>query len=168
MNNKKEMNVKKIYLKHENVVHEFITTSSPFVCEFCYTSDRCLKIKNGFSEEPIEILNMNNTQREFKYQSKNFYGKGYCTDVINIHIKIISSYSFSVLITRDSAFLDMPIDFHELTSSDVLTPKYIHENILKKLIETTRNIDCFSKLLREIKDEESHFYKNSNSFLDIY
>lgn len=167
MSNKKQIDVKRIYLKHEDKVHVFVTTSSPFVCNFCTFDINCDIIVDGLSEEPIDILNMTKYQKEYRYESKHFYGVGYCTDVISLRIKIINAYVFSILITRDSAFLEMPMDFHEVISQDILTPKFIHEKLLEKLIMTTKTIECFKKLLDSRQDEHQDFL-NSNSFVDVY
>ena len=109
---------------------------------------------DGFSDEPIEILNYNKFEKQFKYESTHFYGEGYAMDIISLEIKLINSYAFSILISRESPFTEMPLDFHEITSPSTLTPKYIHTVILEKLEETVKSIDSVQKLLSYKRDED--------------
>lgn len=154
MSNNNKVNVRRIYLKHEGVIHEFKTYTSPFVCKTCYHDSNCPITVDGFSNEPIDILNFNKFEKQFRYESTQFYGEGYGMDIISIEIKLINSYAFSILISRESPFTEMPLDFHEVTSSSTLTPKYIHENILEKLKLTVEHINSFQKLLSCRRDDE--------------
>lgn len=154
MDNNSKVNVRKIYLRHDNIIHEFKTYTSPFVCRSCYHDPNCPVVVDGFSNEPIEILNFNKFEKKFKYESTQFYGEGYAMDIISIEIKIINSYAFSILISRESPFTEMPLDFHEITSSSTLTPKYIHESILEKLKITVESIDSFRKILSSKRDND--------------
>ena len=155
-NNQKKVNVRRIYLKHDDKVHEFKTFTSPFVCRVCYHDPYCPIVMDGFSDEPIELLNFNKFEKQYKYESINFYGEGYCMDLITIEIKLVNSYAFSVLISRESPFTEMPIDFHEVTSNTVLTPRIIHENILDKLATSCREIESFKTLLNFRRDESNN------------
>lgn len=155
-NNQKEVNVRRIYLKHDDKVHEFKTYTSPFVCRVCYHDPHCPIVVDGFSDEPIELLNFNKFEKQYKYESVNFYGEGYCMDLITIEIKLVNSYAFSILISRESPFTEMPIDFHEVTSHTVLTPRIIHENILEKLTTTCKEIENFKTLLSFRRDENNN------------
>ena len=154
MNNSSKVNVRRLYLKHDNIIHEFKTYTSPFVCRVCYHDPNCPIVMDGFSDEPIEILNYNKFEKQFKYESTHFYGEGYAMDIISIEIKLINSYAFSILITRESPFTEMPLDFHEITSPSTLTPKYIHTVILEKLEQTVKSIDSVQKLLSYKRDED--------------
>ena len=154
MNNSSKVNVRRLYLKHDNIIHEFKTYTSPFVCRVCYHDPNCPIVMDGFSDEPIEILNYNKFEKQFKYESTHFYGEGYAMDIISLEIKLINSYAFSILITRESPFTEMPLDFHEITSPSTLTPKYIHTVILEKLEQTVKSIDSVQKLLSYKRDED--------------
>ena len=154
MTNSSKVNVRRLYLKHEGVIHEFKTYTSPFVCKVCYHDPNCPIVIDGFSDDPIEILNYNKFEKQFKYESTHFYGEGYAMDIISIEVKLINSYAFSILISRESPFTEMPLDFHEITSPSTLTPKYIHTVILEKLEETVKSIDSVQKLLSYKRDED--------------
>lgn len=158
MSNNNKVNVRRVYLRHEGIIHEFKTYTSPFVCKVCYHDPNCPVVTDGFSDEPIEILNFNKFEKQFKYESTHFYGEGYGMDIISIEIKLINSYAFSILISRESPFTEMPLDFHEITSPSTITPKYIHVKILEKLKSTVENIDSVQKLLlcRKDDDESNH------------
>ena len=168
MSNNNKVNVRRIYLKHEDVVHEFKTYTSPFVCKVCYHDAHCPIVIDGFSDEPIEILNFNKFEKQYKYESVNFYGEGYCMDIVSIEIRLINSYAFTVLISRESPFTEMPLDFHEITSNTILTPRIIHENILKKLTLSVNQIDSLRKLLNSKRDEDNNGGTSSNNNYGIY
>ena len=163
------VNVRRLYLKHEGVIHEFKTYTSPFVCKVCYHDPNCPIVIDGFSHEPIEILNYNKFEKQFKYESTHFYGEGYAMDIISVEIKLINSYAFSILISRESPFSEMPLDFHEITSPSTLTPKYIHTVIIEKLEKTTKSVDSVQKLLsyRRDDDEPNHGF-GAKPPLNIY
>ena len=164
-----KVNVRRIYLKHKGVIHEFKTYTSPFVCKVCYHDPNCPIVMDGFSDEPIEILNYNKFEKTFKYESTHFYGEGYAMDIISIEIKLINSYAFSILITRESPFTEMPLDFYEITSPSTLTPKYIHTVIIEKLEQTVKSLDSIQKLLscRRDDDEPNHGF-GTKPPLNIY
>ena len=163
------INVRRLYLKHDNVIHEFKTYTSPFVCKVCYHDPNCPIVIDGFSHEPIEILNYNKFEKQFKYESTHFYGEGYAMDIISVEIKLINSYAFSILISRESPFSEMPLDFHEITSPSTLTPKYIHTVIIEKLEQTVKSVDSVQKLLsyRRDDDEPNHGF-GAKPPLNIY
>jgi len=168
-NTQKQVNVRRIYLKHDGVIHEFKTYTSPFVCKVCYHDPNCPIVIDGFSDEPIEILNFNKFEKQFKYESTHFYGEGYAMDIISIEIKLINSYAFSVLISRESPFTEMPLDFHEVTSPSTITPKYLHTIVLEKLEKTVKSIDSVQKLLSYKRDdEEQNKFIASKGGLGIY
>jgi hypothetical protein len=152
MNNK--INVRRLYLKHDGIIHEFKTYTSPFVCKVCYHDPNCPIVMDGFSDDPIEILNYNKFEKQFKYESTHFYGEGYAMDIISIEIKLINSYAFSILISRESPFTEMPLDFHEITSPSTLTPKYVHTVLLEKLKLTVKSVDSVNKLLSYKRDDD--------------
>jgi len=154
MTNNSKVNVRRLYLKHDNVIHEFKTYTSPFVCRVCYHDPNCPIVMDGFSDEPIEILNYNKFEKQFKYESTHFYGEGYAMDIISVEIKLINSYAFSILITRESPFTEMPLDFHEITSPSTLTPKFVHTVLLEKLKFTVESIESVQKLLSYKRDED--------------
>ena len=160
MTNSSKVNVRRLYLKHEGVIHEFKTYTSPFVCRVCYHDPNCPIVMDGFSEESIEILSYNKFEKTFKYESTHFYGEGYAMDIISLEIKLINSYAFSILISRESPFTEMPLDFHEITSPSTLTPKYIHTVIIEKLEETVKSVESVRKLLlyKRDDDEVNHGY----------
>lgn len=155
-NTQKEVNVRRIYLKHEDKIHEFKTYTSPFVCKVCYHDPNCPIVFNGFSDDPIEILEFNKFDKQFKYESTHFYGEGYCMDIVTIEVKIVNSYAFTILISRESPFTEMPLDFHEITCSHVLTPKFIHVNLLDRLITSVKNVEPIKKLLELKRDDEEN------------
>lgn len=168
-NTQEEVNVRRIYLKHEDKIHEFKTYTSPFVCRVCYHDPNCPIVMDGFSEKPIEILEFNKFDKQFKYESTHFYGEGYSMDLISIEVKIVNSYAFTVLISRESPFTEMPLDFHEITCSHVLTPKFIHVNLLDRLTTSVKNVEPIKKIL-ELKREDDE-RNNGPSFqppLSIY
>jgi len=154
MTNNSKVNVRRLYLKHDNVIHEFKTYTSPFVCRVCYHDPNCPIVMDGFSDEPIEILNYNKFEKQFKYESTHFYGEGYAMDIISVEIKLINSYAFSILISRESPFTEMPLDFHEITSPSTLTPKFVHTVLLEKLKFTVESIESVQKLLSYKRDED--------------
>ena len=164
-----KVNVRRIYLKHDGMIHEFKTYTSPFVCKVCYHDPNCPIVIDGFSDEPIEILNFNKFEKQFKYESTHFYGEGYAMDIISIEIKLINSYAVSVLISRESPFTEMPLDFHEVTSPSTITPKYLHTIVLEKLEQTVKSIDSVQKLLSYKRDdEEQNKFIASKGGLGIY
>ena len=167
--NKKEVNVRRIYLKHDDKFHEFKTYTSPFVCKVCYHDPYCPIIIDGFSDKPIEILEFSKFDKQFKYETTHFYGEGYCMDLITIEIKIVNSYAFTILLSRESPFTEMPLDFHEITSSHVLTPRFIHENLLERLTTSVKNVEPVKKLL-ELKreDEETNVGPNGKPPISLY
>ena len=169
MNNSSKVNVRRLYLKHDGVIHEFKTYTSPFVCRVCYHDPNCPIVMDGFSDEPIEILNYNKFEKQFKYESTHFYGEGYAMDIISLEIKLINSYAFSILISRESPFTEMPLDFHEITSPSTLTPKYIHTVILEKFEKTVKDADSIQKLLsyRRDDDEPNHGF-GGNPPISLY
>lgn len=142
----KYLNVERLYLKHNEEIHEFKSFSSPFVCRSCPPGTTCSKY-DGASEEPIDISKYNKFERQYKYESINFYGEGYSMDIVTIEVRLVNSYSFTVLISRESPFSEMPLDFHEIISSTPLTPKFIHENLLSKVVASVDNVDAIKRLL---------------------
>ena len=160
-NNQKEVNVRRLYLKHDDKVHEFKTYTSPFVCRVCYHDPNCPIVMDGFSDKPIEILEFSKFEKQFKYETTHFYGEGYCMDLVTIELKIVNSYAFTILISRESPFTEMPLDFHEITCSHVLTPRFIHENLLDRLTTSVKNVEPIKKLL-ELKREDDDVNVGSN------
>ena len=157
MNNKqKEVNVRRLYLKDDDNIHEFKTHTSPFVCRVCYHDPKCPIVMDGFSDKPIEILEFSKFDKQFKYETVHFYGEGYCMDLITIEIKIVNSYAFTILISRESPFTEMPLDFHEITCNHVLTPRFIHENLLERLTTSVKNVEPVKKLLELKRDDDDH------------
>ena len=154
INNQKEVNARRIYLKHEDKIHEFKTYTSPFVCKVCYHDPNCPIVVDAYSDDPIEILEFNKFEKQFKYESVHFYGEGYCMDIISIEIKIVNSYAFSILISRESPFTEMPLDFHEISCNHVLTPRFIHESLLSRLITSVKNVEPIKKLLELKRDDD--------------
>ncbi len=161
---KKYLSVERIYLKHDNLVHEFVTNTSPFVCRTCSSGNSCPEY-DGNSEKPIDISKYNKFQKQYKYESVHFYGEGYGIDLISIEIRIINSYSFTILISRESPFNEMPLDFHEVVSSTTLTPKFIHQELLDKLVFSVKNIQIIQKLLEVRRDDD--FRNIGSSFPNI-
>ena len=147
------VSVERLYLKHENEVHEFKTYASPFVCKVCPSGLTCSSF-DGASEEPIDLSLYNKFEKQYKYESTHFYGEGYAMDIISIEVKLINSYAFSILISRESPFSEMPLDFHEITSPSTLTPKYIHTVLMEKLEQTVKSVDSIQKLLSYIRDDD--------------
>lgn len=150
----KYLSVERIFLKHQDDVHEFKTYSSPFVCKVCPTGSTCSRF-DGASEEPIDLSLYNKFEKQYKYESTHFYGEGYCMDIVTIEVRLINSYSFTVLISRESPFSEMPLDFHEIISSTPLTPKFLHEKLLERVITTVKNVEPVQKLL-EVKRTDDH------------
>ena len=153
-NTQNQTNVRRLYLKHEDKIHEFKTYTSPFVCKVCYHDPNCPIVVDGYSEEPIDILQFNKFEKTFKYESTHFYGEGYSMDIISIEVKLINSYAFSVLISRESPFTEMPLDFHEVASSHVLTPKFIHTNMIDRLVTSVKNVEPIKKILELKRDDD--------------
>lgn len=150
----KYLNVERIYLKHEDAIHEFKSYTSPFVCRTCPPGTTCAAY-DGNNEEPINLANFSKFEKQYKYESTYFYGQGYSMDLISIEIRIINSYSFTILISRESPFSEMPLDFHELISPNQLTPKYIHEKILEKLVTSVKNVQPLQKILELKRDDDN-------------
>ena len=144
----KNKSVGKIKLEFDGVIHEFKSFNSPFVCENCELDSECKIIIDGFSEEQIDFQKLKKHEREFKYESVNFYGESYTMDIIVFEIRMINSYAFTVLITRESPFSEIHMDFHEITSATVMTPKFIHQKILECVVCSVREVDIFQKVLK--------------------
>ena len=90
-------------------------------------------------------------------------------DIVTIEVKIVNSYAFTILISRESPFTEMPLDFHEITCSHVLTPKFIHVNLLDRLITSVKNVEPIKKIL-ELKrdDDESNTGSSFQPPLSLY
>lgn len=142
----KYLSVEKLYLKHNDEIHEFKSYSSPFVCKACTPGNSCEQY-DGLSVEPIDISKYNKFEKQYKYESTHFYGEGYCMDIVTIEVRLINSYSFTVLISRESPFSEMPLDFHEVISSTPLTPKFLHENLLDRVATSVKNVEPIQRLL---------------------
>ena len=142
----KYLSVEKLYLKYNDEIHEFKSYSSPFVCKACTPGNSCEQY-DGLSVEPIDISKYNKFEKQYKYESTHFYGEGYCMDIVTIEVRLINSYSFTVLISRESPFSEMPLDFHEVISSTPLTPKFLHENLLDRVATSVKNVEPIQRLL---------------------
>ena len=74
-------------------------------------------------------------------------------DILVIEIRLINAYAFTVLVSRESPFSEIHLDFHEITSSSTLTPKYIHQKILETLVVSAKEIDSFQKILKHKRSD---------------
>ncbi len=144
----KNINVERLTLQYDNQIHEFRSYNSPFVCKACSYDDDCTLVLDGYSEEPIEFSHLNKFEKQYKYESLNFYGEGYVMDILVIEIRLINAYAFTVLVSRESPFSEIHLDFHEITSSSTLTPKYIHKKILETVVISAKEIESFQKILK--------------------
>lgn len=170
-NNLKNTNVGKLRIEYEGEIHEFDSLNSPFVCENCQNDPKCKTIIDGFSEEPIDLQNMTKNERVFKYESVYFYGEAYTMDILVFEIRIVNSYAFTILLSRESPFSEIHMDFHEITSPTVITPKFIHQKILESIVCSAKEVEIFQKVLklkRIDKGKNNHFYLNfEDSLKDI-
>lgn len=167
MSNKKSKNtnVERLTLQYDNQNHEFRAYNSPFVCKTCSYDKDCALVLDGFSEEPIEFSHLNRFEKQYKYESLNFYGEGYTMDILAIEVRLINAYAFTVLISRESPFSEIHLDFHEITSSSTLTPKYIHRKILETVVISAKEIDSFQKILKQKRTDVKE--TNKGLSLDI-
>jgi len=162
-NNLKNTNVGKLRIEYEGEVHEFNSFNSPFVCENCENDPNCKIVIDGFSEEPIDLQTIKKHQREFKYESVYFYGEAYTMDILVFEIRIVNSYAFTILLSRESPFSEIHMDFHEITSPTVMTPKFIHQKILESIVCSAREVEIFQKVLklkRPDKDKNKGLHLN--------
>lgn len=161
----KNTNVERLTLQYDNQVHEFRAYNSPFVCKTCSYDKDCTLVLDGYSEESIEFSNLNRFEKQYKYESLNFYGEGYTMDILVIEVRLINAYAFTVLISRESPFCEIHLDFHEITSSSTLTPKYIHRKILETVVISAKEIDSFQKILKQKRTDVKE--TNKGLSLDI-
>ena len=159
----KNTNVERLSLQYDGEIHRFRAFNSPFVCKTCSYDDNCNLVLDGYSEEPIEFSQLNKYEKQYKYESLNFYGEGYTMDILAIEVRLINAYAFTVLVSRESPFSEIHLDFHEITSSSTLTPKYIHQKILETLVISAKEIDSFQKILKHKRSDISDTNRGLNT-----
>jgi len=159
----KNTNVERLTLQYDGDNHKFRAFNSPFVCKTCSYDDKCSLVLDGYSEDPIDFSHLNKFEKQYKYESLSFYGEGYAMDILAIEVRLINAYAFTVLISRESPFSEIHLDFHEITSSSTLTPKYIHRKILETVVISAKEIDSFQKILKHKRSEISDTNKGLNT-----